>query len=151
LFHEFGHLMHHVFGGHQRWAGISGIRTEWDFVEVPSMLLQEWGVDPRVLRTFARHHASGEPIPAELVERLRIVRDFGKGLAVRRQLFLSAVSLDFHRGAPDFDTTKRSAELQAQFLPFRREHVDGTYFHLAFGHLEGYGAAYYTYLWPEVI
>jgi len=151
LFHEFGHLMHHVFGGHQRWAGISGIRTEWDFVEVPSMLLQEWAVDPHVLRTFARHHASGEPIADDLVEKLRAARDFGKGLATRRQMFLATVSLDFHRQPPGFDTTARLAELQTQFLPFRREHVDGTYFHLAFAHLDGYSAAYYTYLWSEVI
>jgi len=151
FFHEFGHLMHHVFGGHQRWAGISGIRTEWDFVEVPSMLLQEWAVDPHVLRTFARHHASGEPIADDLVEKLRAARDFGKGLATRRQMFLATVSLDFHRQPPGFDTTARLAELQTQFLPFRREHVDGTYFHLAFAHLDGYSAAYYTYLWSEVI
>ena len=151
FFHEFGHLMHHVFAGHQRWAGISGIRTEWDFVEVPSMLLQEWAVDPHVLRTFARHHATGEPIADELVEKLRTARDFGKGLATRRQMFLAAVSLDFHRQPPGFDTTARLADLQQQFLPFRREHVDGTYFHLAFAHLDGYSAAYYTYLWSEVI
>ncbi|HYB41515.1 MAG TPA: M3 family metallopeptidase, partial [Candidatus Methylomirabilis sp.] len=151
FFHEFGHLMHHVFGGHQRWAGISGIRTEWDFVEVPSMLLQELALDPPVLRTFARHHVTGEPLAGELAEGLRAARDFGKGLATRRQMFLAAVSLDFHRQPPGFDTTARLAELQEQFLPFRREHVEGTYFHLAFGHLEGYSAAYYTYLWSEVI
>ena len=151
FFHEFGHLMHHVFGGHQRWAAISGTRTEWDFVEVPSMLLQEWAVDPHVLRTFARHHATGEPMATDMIEKLRAARDFGKGLATQRQLFLSAVSLDYHRQPPGFDTTARLAQLQEQFLPFRREHVDGTYFQLAFGHLEGYSAAYYTYLWSEVI
>jgi len=115
------------------------------------MLLQEWAVDPHVLRTFARHHATGEPIADELVEKLRTARDFGKGLATRRQMFLAAVSLDFHRQPPGFDTTARLADLQQQFLPFRREHVDGTYFHLAFAHLDGYSAAYYTYLWSEVI
>jgi len=151
FFHEFGHLIHHAFGGHQRWAAISGTRTEWDFVEVPSMLLQEWAVDPHVLRTFARHHATGEPMAADMIEKLRAARDFSKGLATQRQLFLSAVSLDYHRQPPGFDTTARLAELQEQFLPFRREHVDGTYFQLAFGHLEGYSAAYYTYLWSEVI
>src|SRR5215468_4041157 len=151
FFHEFGHLLHHAFGGHQRWAAISGTRTEWDFVEVPSMLLQEWAVDPHVLRTFARHHATGEPMAADMIEKLRAARDFSKGLATQRQLFLSAVGLDYHRQPPGFDTTARLAELQEQFLPFRREHVDGTYFQLAFGHLEGYSAAYYTYLWSEVI
>jgi Zn-dependent oligopeptidase len=92
-----------------------------------------------------------QPIAVELVERLRTARDFGKGLATRRQLFLSAVSLDFHRQPPGSDITARVAQLQERFLPFRREYVDGTYFHLAFGHLEGYSAAYYTYLWSEVI
>ena len=53
FFHEFGHLLHEIFAGRQQWAGVSGIRTEWDFVEVPSMLLQEWPLDATVLKTFA--------------------------------------------------------------------------------------------------
>ena len=66
-FHEFGHLMHALLGGHQRWAGLSGIATEGDFVEVPSQMLEEFFRDHRLLATFAHHYETGEPIPAELM------------------------------------------------------------------------------------
>lgn len=151
LFHEFGHLMHHIFGGHQKWATISGIRTEWDFVEVPSMLLQEWASDPATLQSFAKHYQTQEAIPANLLEKLQASREFGKGTHTRRQMFLSAVSLEFHKRTPPFNTTQVFKELQPQFEPFRREYVEGTHFHLAFGHLEGYAASYYTYMWSVVI
>jgi thimet oligopeptidase len=151
FFHEFGHLLHHVFAGRQQWSGITGIRTEWDFVETPSMLLQQWAANPRVLQEFARHHQTGEAIPAELVEKLRASREFGRALWARRQLFLAAVSLDYYSRPPGFDTTQALVALQKKLSPFRHEHRDGTHFQLAFGHLESYSAAYYTYLWSSVI
>jgi thimet oligopeptidase len=150
FFHEFGHLLHHVLGGRTRWAGVSGVRTEWDFVEAPSQMLEEWCWDASVLRTFARHRDTGEPIPADVVARMRAADEFGKGLRVRQQMFYAATSLFFHDRDPrGLDTTKLSAELQERFTPFR--HVDGTYFHESFGHLEGYSAVYYTYMWSLVI
>ncbi|XXF75715.1 Zn-dependent oligopeptidase [Myxococcaceae bacterium GXIMD 01537] len=151
FFHEFGHLLHFVFSGRQQWSGITGIRTEWDFVETPSMLLQQWATNPEVLQQFARHHETNEPIPAALVDKLRASKEFGKGLWARRQLFLSSVSLDYYSRPPGFDTTAALASLQKKLTPFRHEHRDGTYFQLAFGHLDGYSATYYTYLWSLVI
>ncbi|HVE85324.1 MAG TPA: M3 family metallopeptidase, partial [Myxococcales bacterium] len=91
--HEFGHLLHHIFGGHTRWAGLSGVRTEWDFVEAPSQMLEEWAWDAQALQTFARHHQTGEPIPADVVKRMKAADEFGKGLYVRQQMFYAAVSL----------------------------------------------------------
>lgn len=151
FFHEFGHLLHEIFAGRQQWGGISGIRTEWDFVEVPSMLLQEWPLDGEVLASFARHHQTNEPIPATLVQQMKTAREFGIGLDTRRQFFLSAVSLSFHDRAPGFDPVEQLKKEQERFLPFRREWVDGTHFELGFGHLDGYSAAYYTYQWSTVI
>ena len=63
FFHEFGHLLHHVFGGHTRWAGISGVATEWDFVEAPSQMLEEWVWTPETLQTFARHYQTERADP----------------------------------------------------------------------------------------
>ncbi|MCY1046768.1 Zn-dependent oligopeptidase [Corallococcus sp. bb12-1] len=151
FFHEFGHLMHTVFSGHQKWTPISGISTERDFVETPSMLLQQWAQQPEVLKSFAKHHETNEPIPAELVEKLRASKEFGQGLWARRQLFLSAVSLQYYSRAPGFDTSAVLSELQKKLSPFRHEYRDGTHFEVAFGHLDGYSAAYYTYLWSYVI
>jgi thimet oligopeptidase len=151
FFHEFGHLVHAVFAGRQQWSGIAGTRVEWDFVETPSMLLQQWASNAQVLTLFARHYQTNEPIPAELVAKLRASKEFGKGLWSRRQLFLSAVSLDYYSRKPGFDTTEALAVLQKKLSPFKHEYRDGTHFELAFGHLESYSAAYYTYLWSSVI
>lgn len=150
FFHEFGHLLHELLAGRQRWGGVSGIRTEWDFVEVPSMLLQEWPFDERVLAGFATHFETKAPIPAELVAQLKAARDFGVGLATRRQFFLSDVSLTLHE-QPGIDPNRTVQALQERFLPMRPEWVEGTDFVLGFGHLDGYSAAYYTYLWSTVI
>jgi thimet oligopeptidase len=150
FFHEFGHLLHHIFGGHTRWAGISGVRTEWDFVEAPSQMLEEWCWDASVLQRFARHVETGAPIPAELVQRMRAADEFGKGLRVRQQMFYAATSLRFHdRDPAGLDTTALANELQEKYTPFRA--VPETYFQESFGHLEGYSAIYYTYMWSLVI
>jgi thimet oligopeptidase len=150
FFHEFGHLLHHVLGGHTRWAGQSGVATEWDFVEAPSQLLEEWAKDPAVLATFAHHVETGEPIPGELVRRMNAAEEYGKGLMVRQQMFYAATSLELHRRDPaGLDTTALVSELQERYTPFRR--VDGTYFQESFGHLDGYSAVYYTYMWSLVI
>jgi thimet oligopeptidase len=150
FFHEFGHLLHHVLGGHQRWSGVSGIATEWDFVEAPSQLLQEWSMDAATLATFAVHHETGGVLPAELVERLRAADEFGKGLWVRQQLFYAALSLELHQRDPaGLDPLAVERETQHRHTPYR--YLDGTWMHLSFGHLDGYSATYYTYLWSLVI
>ena len=150
FFHEFGHLLHHVLGGHTRWVGQSGVATEWDFVEAPSQMLEEWIWDLETLQTFARHHQTGEPLPAELLERARAADEYGKGLWVRQQMFYAATSLELHARDPrGLDTTRLMAELQNRYTPFH--YVEGTYFHESFGHLDGYSAIYYTYMWSLVI
>ncbi|MCM2333255.1 MAG: Zn-dependent oligopeptidase, partial [Anaeromyxobacteraceae bacterium] len=150
FFHEFGHLLHHVLGGHTRFAAHSGVATEWDFVEAPSQMLEEWIWDPAVLARFARHVETGEPIPPALVARMKAADEYGKGLQVRQQMFYAAVSLELHRRPPEgLDTTGLVADLQARYTPFR--HVEGTYFQESFGHLDGYSAIYYTYMWSLVI
>ncbi len=147
LFHEFGHLVHHVLGGRGRWTRFAGVATEWDFVEAPSQMLEEWAWDADVLRTFATD-ATGEPIPADLVERMRAGDDFGKGIHARTQMFYAAVSYWFHQDRPE-DLTARMRELQAAYSPF--PYVEGTHFFASFGHLGGYSSAYYTYMWSLVI
>lgn len=150
FFHEFGHLLHHVLGGHTKWVGQSGVATEWDFVEAPSQMLEEWIWDLETLQTFARHWQTGEPLPAALLVAARAADEYGKGLWVRQQMFYAATSLEFHARDPQkLDTTKLMAELQDRYTPFK--YVEGTYFHESFGHLDGYSAIYYTYMWSLVI
>jgi thimet oligopeptidase len=150
FFHEFGHLLHHVLGGRTRWAGQSGVATEWDFVEAPSQMLEEWVWDPEVLRTFAHHAETAEPLRADVIGRMKAADEYGKGLMVRQQMFYASTSLELHRRDPaTLDSTAVVAELQERYTPFR--HVEGTFFQESFGHLDGYSAIYYTYMWSLVI
>ena len=147
LFHEFGHLMHHVLAGRHEWVRFSGVATEWDFVEAPSQMLEEWAWDAGVLQLFA-HDEGGNPIPTELVERMRAADEFGKGFLARTQMFYAALSYKLHLEVPD-DLTKRMLELYPEYSLVTP--LEGTHFHCGFGHLEGYGSAYYTYMWSLVI
>jgi thimet oligopeptidase len=150
FFHEFGHLVHHILGGRVRWAGLSGTRTEMDFVEAPSQLLEEWAWAPETLQTFAKHFQSNEPLPTELIQRMKNADEFGKGLWVRQQMFYAAVSLSYYNRDPKgLDTTAVLKQMQERYTPFK--YAPETYFHLSFGHLDGYSAAYYTYMWSLVI
>jgi len=147
LFHEFGHLLHHVLGGDQRYVRFSGVATEWDFVEAPSQMLEEWAWDADVLQTFARN-AAGEPIPRDLVERMRTADEFGKGIFVRTQMFYAALSYYLHQDRPA-DITALVQELQARYDLL--DYIPDTHFHASFGHLGGYSSGYYTYMWSLVI
>jgi thimet oligopeptidase len=150
FFHEFGHLMHHILGGQQEWAGISGITMESDFGEAPSQMLEEWIRSPQVLAKFARHYKTGEPIPADLVERMNRASAFGRGAWVCRQNDYTAISYNVYKGKPegvDFDAITQDAERQYTYLT----PLPGTHMWASFGHLGGYSSAYYTYLWDKVI
>ena len=150
FFHEFGHLLHNMFAGNHRWVGIGGIRTEQDFVEAPSQMLEEWVRDPGVLASFARHHETNEPIPAALVKQMNRANDFGKGLQVRRQMVYAAASLGcYDRDPSTVATDELFSGLVKKYQPFL--FVVGTHFQCAFGHLDGYSAVYYTYMWSLTI
>jgi thimet oligopeptidase len=150
FFHEFGHLMHHILGGQQPWAGISGISMESDFVEAPSQMLEEWLRSPQVLAKFARHYKTGEPITAELVARMNRANAFGRGAWTARQNALTAVSYNIYKTKPE-DVNLDAVTLEANrrytlFTPLPETHQWAS-----FGHLGGYSSAYYTYLWDKMI
>ncbi|MGA7156914.1 MAG: M3 family metallopeptidase [Acidobacteriaceae bacterium] len=149
-FHEFGHLMHEVLGGRQRWAGQSGISTEGDFVEVPSQMLEEFFEDPELVRTFARHYQTGEPIPYDVFARMVRASAHGRALNTLTQVMYATYSLETH--------DKRSADLELDTLlraGYDRfssyEFVDGNRMYAAFTHLVGYTSNYYTYLYDKVM
>ncbi len=149
-FHEFGHLMHAILGGQQAWAGISGIATEGDFVEVPSQMLEEFFRDPSLLATFARHYQTGEPIPADLVETMNRAGSFGRADWVRTQLYYTRYSLDVHdRDPATIDLDAMLKEGYQRFLPYTW--IEGNRMYSSFTHLVGYSSNYYTYLFDKVI
>ncbi len=150
LFHEFGHLLHHILGGRVRYALQSGVATEWDFVEAPSQLLEEWVWDLPTLQSFARHVDTGEPLPGDLLRRAAQAEHYGKGIWAAQQMYYAALSLELHRADPaTLDAHALAARLQAEMTPYAP--VDETWFEASFGHLNGYSALYYTYMWSLVI
>ena len=150
FFHEFGHLVHTLVSGRHQWVGIGGMSTEQDFIEAPSQMLEEWTWDPATLQTFARHYQTNEPIPTELVVRMRRANEFGKALGVRQQMVYAKLSLSvYDRDPASVDTTAMVRELTNKYLP--TPYVEGTHFQTSFGHLDGYSAVYYTYMWSLVI
>lgn len=150
FFHEVGHMLHQLFAGEARYLRFAGIATEWDFVEVPSQMYEEWAWDHGVLERFARHHVTGEPIPAELVARMRAAEEYGKALQVTLQMFYATFSLAFYdRDPSSLDVEDLIRELKARMLPF--PHEEQSHFYAAFGHLHDYSAMYYTYMWSLVI
>ena len=147
LFHEFGHILHSSVSQADL-SRFSGAKTEWDFVEAPSQIMENWCWIPEVLQTFARHHATGEPIPEELVTRLAEVRDLNMALFNLRQMVLGQIDMDLHTTMEPVD---HHAMLRRRAGIGLLSHHEGTYMLASFGHLlGGYDAGYYGYLWAEV-
>ncbi|MDP8959563.1 MAG: Zn-dependent oligopeptidase [Actinomycetota bacterium] len=147
LFHEFGHILHQSIT-RAEFARFSGSETEWDFVEAPSQIMEHWTWNADVLRRFARHYRTGQPIPDELVERLVAARDLNVGVKNLRQCYFGLMDLAFHDEADhkDVEAINRQA-YQVTGLPFH----EGTFFPASFAHLlGGYDAGYYGYLWSKV-
>jgi thimet oligopeptidase len=147
FFHEYGHLIHGIMAGGSKWATGD---LENDFIEAPSQMFEEWPKDPDVLKLFARHYQTNQPLPADLALKARAADDFGRALGVRTQMFYAAISLDFYNRNPQgLDQDKLVAQLQERYTPFK--FVDGTHMQCSFDHLNGYSAVYYTYMWSLVI
>lgn len=147
--HEFGHLLHGIFGGqNQKWAGQSGVATEWDFVEAPSQMLENWVYDYDTLKNFAVD-TQGNTIPKSLVDQMNKARYFSLGMDDMRQLGLSNTALQYYLGpAPaDLGAAARTYDAKYDLLP----PTPDSQWQDAFPHLAGYGAAYYTYRWSIVI
>jgi thimet oligopeptidase len=151
FFHEFGHLMHHILGGQQKWAGISGISMEMDFVEAPSQMLEEWMHSPQVLAKFAKNYKTGEPIPAELVARMNRATAFGRADFVTQQVMYAAISYNMFKSNPeDVDPNAVCLNAFRRFSLLKPSPESGD-FYASFDHLAGYSSAYYTYMYDLVI
>ena len=154
LFHEFGHALHGLLSD-VRHPTFSGTGVPRDFVEFPSQVNEMWLDDPEILGNYARHHATGEPIPAELVERLRASRRSGEGFATTEYLAATLLDLAWHTLGPDDEVTDVLAFEAAALaragvdLPTVPPRYRSTYFNHVWG--GGYSAGYYSYIWAEVL
>lgn len=149
FFHEFGHLLHQLLSGKQHWVNQSGISTEWDFVEAPSQLFEEWAWDYDVLKLFAVN-AEGKVIDADLVKRMNESDSVGKGVSNMRQVSYAALSFYYHNGNPsELDLLATQRDVFKKYSPFNAYDEDRTF--ASFGHLDGYSSMYYTYMWSLAI
>lgn len=168
-FHEFGHLLHHCTSRVEIPAR-AGINVAWDWVELPSQLMENWTWEREALDLFARHHETGDPLPDELYDRMIATRRYMGGWAQMRQLSLGTVDLALHgelapklreesarEDGAELDSRQGDAVMRfgeerfAPFAPdprFARLHMLTSFTHLFAG---GYAAAYYSYLWSEVL
>jgi oligopeptidase A len=155
IFHEFGHLLHHVLS-RVPVRSLCGTNVPWDFVELPSQIMENWCMERGALDLFARHYKTGAPIPGELFEKMKRARNFRSANAQMRQLGFGIVDLKLHReyrAARDGDVMPYSRAILAQFAPTPLpEHYGmiASFTHL-FGNPVGYGAGYYSYKWAEVL
>jgi thimet oligopeptidase len=149
-FHEFGHLMHAILGGHTEWAGLSGFATEGDFIEVPSQMLEEFFRDVKLLQSFAKHYQTGEVLAAEQIQKMKQASAFGRADGMRQQIYYTSISLNLHDEDPaQIDLDKTIYSLYTSLLPWKW--LDGNRMYASFGHLTGYSSNYYTYAFDKVI
>ncbi|HTB96240.1 MAG TPA: M3 family metallopeptidase [Terracidiphilus sp.] len=150
FFHEFGHLMHAILGGHTEWAGLSGFATEGDFIEVPSQMLEEFFRDEKLLQSFARHYETGAILPSDLIRNMKGAGAFGRADWVRAQLYYTTLSLDLHDQNPaNLDLDEITQRLYQSLQPWTWR--EGNRMYASFGHLTGYSSNYYTYAFDKVI
>lgn len=152
LFHEFGHALHGMLAN-TTYPSLSGTSVYWDFVELPSQIMENWCYEPEALALFAYHYETGEMIPMELVNKIKESASFQEGMATMRQLSFGLLDMGWHGQDPSnitdikvFETKQFAA---TQLYPDVKENAMST----AFSHIfqGGYSSGYYSYKWAEVL
>ena len=150
--HEFGHALHGMFAN-TTYQSMSGTNVYWDFVELPSQIMENFAIEKEFLNTFAKHYQTGEPIPSELIQRLVDASNFNVAYACLRQLSFGFLDMAWYTRTTPFDgdvrTYEKEAWQKAQVLP----DIEDACMTVQFSHIMagGYSAGYYSYKWAEVL
>ncbi|RYJ45489.1 Oligopeptidase A [Flavobacterium beibuense] len=152
LFHEFGHALHGMLAN-TTYPNLSGTSVYWDFVELPSQIMENWCYEPEALELFAHHYKTGEVIPMEYIEKIKESATFQEGMATLRQLSFGLLDMGWHAQDPAAIGDVKSFEIEqfspTQLYPDVHENAMST----AFSHIfqGGYSSGYYSYKWAEVL
>ena len=152
LFHEFGHALHGMLAN-TRYPSLSGTSVYWDFVELPSQIMENWCYEEEALELFARHYQTGEKIPMELVRKLKESATFQEGMATLRQLSFGMLDMSWHGKDPGEITDVKSFENKAFERTRLYPETAQTCMSTGFSHIfqGGYSSGYYSYKWAEVL
>lgn len=150
--HEFGHALHGMFAN-TRFESLSGTNVWWDFVELPSQFMENFAVEQEFLRTFAFHYQTGEPMPEELIDRIKKSRNFGAATACLRQVSFGLLDMAYYTKRDAFDENIMEFEKKAWKKAILGKQRTDTCMTVQFGHIMagGYAAGYYSYKWAEVL
>ena len=150
--HEFGHALHGIFAK-GRYHSLTGTSVSRDFVELPSQIMENWAFEPEYLNSFAKHYQTGEPIPAELIEKVVAAKNYLAGYAQVRQLHYGYLDMAWHSltEVPAESTLEFEHKVLAPYAVMPS--VEGAAFSTSFSHIfsGGYSAGYYSYKWAEVL
>ena len=150
--HEFGHSLHGMFAN-TRFESLSGTNVWWDFVELPSQFMENYGAEKEFLRTFAFHYKTGEPLPDELIERIRNSRNFMVAYGCMRQVSFGLLDMAYYTKKDAFTDDIIPFEKKAWQKAMVLEQLKDTCMTVQFSHIMagGYAAGYYSYKWAEVL
>ncbi len=152
LFHEFGHALHGMLAD-TTYSSLSGTSVFWDFVELPSQIMENWCYQAEALALYAKHYQTGEVIPNELIEKIKKAAHFQQGLQTLRQLSFGYLDLSYHdQNADQIQNVKAHEKEQIADLQFTKDTPENC-MSTAFSHIfqGGYAAGYYSYKWAEVL
>ena len=152
LFHEFGHGLHGMLAN-TKYKGLSGTNVSWDFVELPSQILENWCYEKQTLELFATHYKTGEVIPMELIDKIKASATFHQGMQTLRQLSFGLLDMAWHGSDPSKITSVKDFENNAFGDTALYPDTPNTCMSTAFSHIfqGGYSAGYYSYKWAEVL
>ena len=152
LFHEFGHGLHGLLTK-TNYRSVAGASVLWDFVELPSQIMENWVMEKECLDLFARHYETNEQIPSDLIEKIKKNQQFLEGLATIRQMSFATLDMSWHTVNPDNVTDVLEFEDKAMENLSLFPAEEGTNMSCSFGHIfsGGYSSGYYSYKWAEVL
>lgn len=152
LFHEFGHALHGMLAN-TAYAGLSGTSVYWDFVELPSQILENWCYEKETLELFATHYKTGEVIPMELVQKIKDTATFHEGMQTLRQLSFGMLDMGWHGADPSEIKNVKEFEVATFGDTSLYPDITSNCMSTSFAHIfqGGYSAGYYSYKWAEVL